>query len=105
RAADLDKALGVSRTLGWQIHRVANTSNPLEGGLYVPGMAAVQQALRGARAAGIAEQHLRRAAQAVAAFESFVERHAGDRATFATMINSLAGRNGEAIDLKARRAA
>jgi hypothetical protein len=103
RAADLDKALGVSRTLGWQIHRVATSSTPLEAGVHVPGMSAVQQVLRNARAAGAPEQQVRDAARAMEAFESFVEQHAGDRTTFATMINSLAGQDTEAIDVRTRR--
>ena len=103
RAADLDKALGVSRTLGWQIHRVATSPTPLEAGLHVPGMAAVQQVLRAARAAGVPEPQLRDANRAMETFESFVERHAGDRATFSTMINSLAGKDAEAINLRTRR--
>jgi hypothetical protein len=103
RAADLDKALGISRTLGWQIHRVATSSTPLEAGAHVPGMLAVQQVIRAARSAGAPEQPLRDVARTMEAFESFVEEHAGDRATFVTMLNSLAGKDAEAIDVRARR--
>jgi hypothetical protein len=103
RAADLDKALGVSRTLGWQIHRVATSATPLEAGAHVPGMSAVQQVLRAARNAGAPDIHVRNAAQSMEAFESFVSTHAGDRASFLTMINSLVGPHTDAIDLRTRR--
>lgn len=105
RAADLERALGVSRTLGWQIHRIATASDPLEAGLRVPGTAAVRQALRGARSAGVADDRIARANAAMTEFEALVKRHAGDRATFETMIGSLAGGEVEAIDLKTRRQA
>ncbi len=105
RAADLEKALGVSHTLGWQIHRLATTPNPMEIGLRVPGGAAVRQALRGARSAGVSEDRIERVNAAMAEFECMVERHAGDRATFETMIGGLAGNNVEAIDVKTRRQA
>jgi len=103
RAADLDKALGVSRTLGWQIHRVATCESPLEAGIQVPGMNAVQQVLRAARGKGVPEAMVRDVIKAMDTFEAFVAQHAGDRTTFATMINSLHGEDTEAIDVKTRR--
>ncbi len=105
RAADIEKALGVSRTLGWQIHRLATTPDPLEAGLHVPGSAAVAQALRGARSAGVGEDRVARARRAMEAFEALVAEHAGDRAAFNTMIGSLAGSEVESIDLRTRREA
>jgi hypothetical protein len=105
RAADLERALGVGTTLAWQVHRVATTPNPLAAGADVPGMAATRQVLRAARSKGVPDQCLRSVTQAMETFESLVERHAGDRATFGTMINSLAGRSAEAIDVKMRRQA
>ncbi len=105
RAADLEKALGVSRTLGWQIHRLATAPSPLEAGGHVPGAEAVGQVLRGARAAGVADNRIARAAEAMKVFESFVERHAGDRALFETMIGSLTGESTETMGVKLRRQA
>ena len=103
RAADLDKALGVSRTLGWQIHRLATSETPLAAGMHVPGFAAVQQVLRAAKSAGAPDTTLRDAGLAMDAFEAFVEEHAGDRATFATMLASLGDGATEAIDVRTRR--
>lgn len=105
RAADLEKTLGVSRTLGWQIHRVATSMDPLAAVAHVPGAAAVKQVLQAASAAGASDERVRQAESAMDAFESLVRRHAGDRATFTTMINSIAGQEGGAIDIKTRRQA
>lgn len=105
RATDLEKALGVSRTLGWQIHRIATAADPLEAGFRVPGSSAIDQALQRARVAGVSDDRIRRAEEAMVAFESLVERHAGDRAGFETMLGSVAGGSNDAIDLKTRRQA
>lgn len=105
RAADLERALGISTTLAWQVHRVATSPNPLAAGAHVPGMTAVKQMLQTARSAGVPNDRLRDAASAMQAFDKLVAQHAGDRATFTTMINSLAGGESETIDLKTRRQA
>lgn len=103
RAADLDKALGVNRTLGWQIYRVATSATPLEAGVHVPGSAAVQQVLRAARNIGAPEPQIEHVSRAMSEFEAFVSEHAGDRASFNTMISSLLGSDEDAIDLRTRR--
>lgn len=104
RAVDLEKALGISRTLGWQIHRVATSPDPLAAGPHVPGAAAVGQVLRAARSVGVPDDRVRRVGDAMRSFESLVERHAGDRAAFVTMLGSLTG-EGAALDLRTRRQA
>lgn len=105
RAADLERSLNLSTTLAWQVHRVATCPNPLEAGGDVPGAAATRQVLKAARAKGVDAARLAKVTQAMEAFDTLVTNHAGDRATFATMIHSLAGCDTEAIDLKARRQA
>jgi hypothetical protein len=105
RAADLERALGVSTTLAWQFHRIATSPDPVAIGADVPGMAATRQFLKAATAKGVTDTHITNALRAMEAFEELVHQHAGDRATFVTMINSLAGREGETIDLKTRRQA
>ncbi|MCC5821704.1 MAG: hypothetical protein LAT64_00280 [Phycisphaerales bacterium] len=105
RAVDLEKALGVSRTLGWQIHRVATSHDPLAVAAHVPGLAAVEQALRSARAAGVAEDRVQRVDEAMRRFEDIVQHHAGDRAVFVTMLGSLAGEPAASLDLRTRRQA
>lgn len=105
RAVDLERCLGVSRTLGWQIHRLVTNPTPLTAGRHVPGGAAVGQVLRGARSAGVGEDVVARVEEAMNAFEALVDRHAGDRATFVTMLGSLAGSEESPLDIKTRRQA
>ncbi len=105
RAADLEKSLSLSRTLAWQLHRLALGANLLAAGAHVPGASAMEQALRAARKVGVPDECIKRVAHAMDRFETLVQEHAGDRATFTTMINSLAGEETDTIDLKIRRQA
>ncbi len=105
RAVDLERRLGVSRTLGWQIHRLVTDPVPLTGARYVPGVAALGQVLRGARAADVPEERIERVEHAMRDFESMVQRHADDRATFMTMLGSLAGPRASGLDVKLRKEA
>lgn len=105
RAADLEKSLSLSRTLAWQLHRLALGPNLLAAGAHVPGVAAMGQALRAARKVGVPNDRINRVAKAMDRFEHLVQEHAGDRATFTTMINSLAGEEADTIDIKTRRQA
>lgn len=105
RPADLERVLDISTTLAWQVHRVATSPDPLKAGADVPGSAAARQVIRAARSKGVDEARLQSAAEAMKSFEALVERHAGDRRTFATMIGSLAGGEAENIDLRTRRQA
>ena len=105
RAVDLEKALGVSRTLGWQLHRVATSGDPLVVAGHVPGLSAVEQALRSARAAGVSEERVRRVDEAMRRFEDMVQHHAGNRAAFVTMLGSLTGEPAASLDLRTRRQA
>lgn len=104
RAADLEKAIGLSRTLAWQVHRIALSPNLLAAGAHVPGAGAFRQAMNAARTAGASEEDVAKVEKAFDDFEQLVRQHAaGDRATFATMINNLAGEEADAIDIKTRR--
>ncbi len=104
RAADLEKAIGLSRTLAWQVHRLAMSPNLLAAGAHVPGAGAFRQAMRAARAGGASAEDVARVERAFDEFERLVQQHAaGDRDTFATMINSLAGDEADTIDVKTRR--
>lgn len=105
RAVDLEKALGVSKTLGWQIHRLATSSDPVREAAQVPGAGAVRQVLRAARAAGVGEDRLERVDRAMERFESLVDQHAGDRGVFVAMVGGMAGADSRAIDLRTRRQA
>lgn len=105
RAADLERSLSLSTTLAWQIHRIATVTNPLSAGSDVPGPAAFRQVLNAAQSKGVTKSSIENVLSALTAFENLVKRHAGDRETFSTMINSLAGDDAGAIDLKMRRQA
>lgn len=105
RATELERALGIRTTLAWQVFRVATAENPLEAGSHVPGSAAVRQMTTAARDAGVDEQVLQEVEVAMQAFEQLVQRHAGDRGMFTSMIGSLAGEASDQSSSSARRQA
>lgn len=105
RPADLERALGISTTLAWQLHRVASAPNPMSAGPDVPGAAALQQVLRAARSRGVDESRLRAAEDAMRSFDALIQSHAGNRHVFNAMIKSLADGEARYIDIKSRRQA
>ncbi len=105
RPADLERALGLSRTLAWQIHRMATSSDALKAASQMPGIAAVRQVLEAAEAVGVPQERLVAVSSAMERFGSMAEVHAGERGAFSTMLKSVAGRDSEVIDLALRRRA
>src|SRR5215471_17592285 len=79
RAADVQRALGLDKALGWQVFRLGSAADPIGAGLFVPRPAPLARVLAAARRCGVPEEAVVDAAETVAAFERLVERHAGDR--------------------------
>src|SRR5262249_15559113 len=77
----------------------------ISAGLLVPRRAPLTKALEAARRCGVPANAVTEAAEAGAAFERLVERHAGDRASFDAMVRGLQPDEAQQIHLKDRRAA
>lgn len=105
RGTEVQKALHIDSKLAWAIHKVATASEPLAAGTYVPGRAPMIKVLKAASAKGVHDDAISRARAAFEQFEAMVERHAGDRGSFDTMVADLAGEGAENIDLASKRAA
>ncbi len=88
KPADVVRALGLDRKLGWQLFRIATAADPMEAGVYLPSRASVHRLLEAAEGAGVESAVCRRLLEAFESCELLIERHAMDRASFALMAAS-----------------
>jgi hypothetical protein len=103
RAADVERALGLSTKLAWQVHRIAYSTNPLAETDQVPGIAGMRQVLKAAAKAGVPQASIDAVTEAMDAFEDLVQTHADDRIMFTSMAGSILEPRPDLLDLKVRR--
>jgi hypothetical protein len=104
RAADLQRAFRVDPKLAWQVHRSVNASTPLESGACLPVAAALRRFVRAAEKRGVGAPLTDAVASSIDEFETLVERHAGDRDAFDSMVSGWAGEVGAQLDLAHKKA-
>lgn len=105
KAADLERALGVRKTLAWQVYRMANAQNPLIEGAKLPGQFAMQRFFSAAAKAGVPDANVHAASNAFAEFRQLIRIHAGDRRTFESLVSGVTSSGVEKVELAARKAA
>ena len=106
KAADLHRALGVDPKLGWQVFKVVNAVNTVGAGVNVPKRVSMQRLLKAAAGRGVPAHVIDHTSAAFDEFENLVTEHAGDRASFESMVSAVGDRDDSArIDLNHRRAA
>lgn len=107
RAAELGRALHLDKKLAWTAHAIArHQGRTREVAHLLPGSGVLRTLLKAARKnPGSTNDRVKGLEQAVNGLETVIERHAGDRDRFASMIRDwdLVGR--DRLDLKHRRAA
>lgn len=86
RAADVARAFEVDAKLGWQLHRIATARDIFEIAPDIPGPSAARRTLEVASARRVSDAVVEEARSAFDAFESMVERHAGDRRSFESLV-------------------
>lgn len=101
--ADLQRVLGISNTLAWQVYRVAHASDALAEGRAVPRRRAVERLLAAAAEREVPQEIIRRVAAATAEFEGVVKRHARSRREFDSMVSGVARSGSAQVDLTHRR--
>jgi len=106
-AADLQRTLRIDKMLCWKLFRVITAAGPLAAGAHLPGTANLRRFLDASEKLGRVPSKLTNAARGRAeAFERLVRLHAGDRATFDSMVSHVAGSDtAEKLSLMHRRAA
>ena len=103
-SADLHRALHIQKTASWRLYKAATAANPLAAAPHVPTPAVLKKFFEAAAAKGVHPETIEAAARATADLERVVDKHAGDRATFDSMIGSLLeGEEARQIRLAQRR--
>lgn len=105
KAVDIHKVFGLNRQLAWYVYRVATAPHPRDTGPFIPGTAQMNKFIQAAKRQGVNAEILNNVREAYAAFEAMVERHAGDRDTFESMISHSDEARRELIDLQRKREA
>lgn len=102
--AKVEDALGVNRKLAWRVYRIARAKSPMEAGGYVPARVSMHQLIKAAGRRRVDSDIVSAVSDSFDAFERFVERHAGDRSEFESLINSALPEEYEKRHLASREA-
>jgi hypothetical protein len=105
KPADLQRALKLDQTLSWQICRIAGPTDLLSSGSAVPSRTSIERFLKAAKTKGVKAAKAMEILEGYDAFEALIERHAGDRVTFNSMVSAASGVDEEWLttDLQHRR--
>ena len=88
-SADLHRALRIQKTASWRLYKTATASDPLAAAPHVPTPAVLKKFFEAAASRGVQAETIEAAERATADLERLVNKHAGDRETFDSMISSL----------------
>lgn len=103
RATDIEQAFGVDYKLAWQVFRIARSDHALAAGLHVPARVSMKKLLTAAARRRIDADVIARVSDAFESFESFLFRHADDRAQLDAMIRILLPEERQKHDLENRQ--
>jgi hypothetical protein len=103
-AADLERSLGIGKTLAWQVFKIAHATDTLAEGAKLPGKVAMKRFFDAAQKVGVPKTQVSAAERTIAELAEVVRTHAGDRATFDSMVSGLGIGGSSSIDLSQRRA-
>jgi hypothetical protein len=105
KPADVYKGLHVDRTLARQLFHLASTSEALGNGGMIPSRTSIERFLAASAERGASASELTAVRDAYRSFEQLVQTHAGDRATFNSMVAAASGLDADwhAADLQHRR--
>ncbi len=105
RPVELQQTLKLQSTLSWQLFKVAGERSVLSAGGSVPSRASVARFADAAAGVGVPAETVGSLMAAYGGFERLVERHAGDRTSFNSLVSAVTGREDDwlAADLQHRR--
>ncbi|MEX2219823.1 MAG: hypothetical protein WD749_13815 [Phycisphaerales bacterium] len=104
KAVDLERALGVSKKLAWQVFRIVR-SEDLSEIANIPSPASARTLLAAARKHGVPARLRDRAAAAFARFDRFAADQADDRAGLVTLLSGAAAPARDSYEINIRKAA
>lgn len=101
----LARALGVHRKLAWQVRNVAYSADPYQATRFMPTSAGIDALIAGLSKAKVGDAFEARLREASDAFESIIQRHAGDRTSLEMLVEARRELASEHADLKWREKA
>jgi len=104
RAIEVARDLGVDRSLGWKLQRVAFGDDALPSPQHVPGVRGLRIFLEAVEAAGVPQERVQRVARAFEAFRGVITELGGDRATGDIMLSEFSAEGRRRRDLALHRA-
>lgn len=90
RPQEVSRKFHLNKNLTWKIARVLNDDDVLEAAGVIPGKAGLEILLNAFANAGAPAERVDRIRQAATEFEAMIVEHAGDRATFDLILDSMA---------------
>jgi len=102
---DLERVLGLHKTLCWRVLQVAYGTDLLAAAPHLPGDEGIDKFLRAASRRGVIASDLDQVRDAASRYRRAIKSHAGDRASFEVMLQSLSAPQESAVELRAARRA
>ena len=104
-AAGLQRTLKLDPTLSYLLFRISAEPRVLAVGSWVPSRVSIAKFVKGAAKLNVSTRMLNALEASYCKFEGLVERHAGDRTSFNSLITAVAGKTDEwlSVDLQHRR--
>lgn len=105
RGLDLERSLGLDKTLAWKVASAASCSYPFDVARHIPGKSAMKIIVGAGKKHGIKEELLRRVERTYAEYERLIDTHAGDRASLEMMLCGYSEQERAKADREYRKAA
>lgn len=105
KGADLERSLGLDKTLAWKVSSAASCAYPFDVARHIPGKSAINILIKAGRSQGVDESVLGRLSSAYQEYESLIKAHAGDRATLEMMLLGFAEQERGRADREYRKTA
>ena len=103
RAVEVAETLGLDRSLGWKIWKVARGNDVYPSPKHIPGAAGIELFLNAAVTKGVSDDLIVAARSAFEGFEQLIRDHAGDRATLDSMLSRFTTEGHERHEIAVRR--
>lgn len=98
-------ALGVYRSLGWQISKVACEPELAQAARHIPEDGGMRSFIAAARKRGVPDEKIQAVSHAIEAFDRFVHMHADDRPSLDVLLSAAMSKPDESALLAARKTA
>lgn len=104
KSGDLERVLGLDRTLAWQLIKLSEHDAPLENAANIPSRTSLDRFVAAAHTLGVDSELTDPLIATHDRFEALVERHAGDRVCFNSMVSAAVKGDGwHSAELQHRR--